>query len=114
MPMLAQIAVLGQCVARFVGLVLGVVLFGAGVVAALNIELVWGYRLERLAMTAMADDTVSSVTTRVEEYRIAKEHFMQYPVLGNGWGASTPYGSSDRRAGYSRTLHIFITGRFIF
>ena len=37
-------------------------------------------------MAVMADDTVSSVTTRVEEYRIAWERFMQSPVLGNGLG----------------------------
>ena len=83
---MAQIVVSRQSVAKLLALVLGLVLFGAGVVAALNIESIWGYHVGRLAMAVMADDTVSSVTTRVEEYRIAWERFMQSPVLGNGLG----------------------------
>lgn len=83
----AQTAVSRRGLSKVVGLVLGLVLFGAGVVASLNIESMWGYRMERLAEAVMADGTTSSVTTRLEEYRIAWDHFSQHPLLGNGLGA---------------------------
>jgi len=82
-----QTAVSRHGLSKVVVLVLGLVLFGAGVVASLNIESMWGYRMGRLAEAVMEDGTTSSVTTRLEEYRIAWDRFIQHPLLGNGLGA---------------------------
>ncbi len=88
------------------GLVFGLVLVGAGVIAALEIEPMWGYRMGRLAEAVMADGANSSVTTRLEEYRIAWDRFVEHPLLGNGLGAkhaiqfSGPEGLVEQRVAY--------------
>lgn len=77
---------------RVIVLVLGLALVGAGVMAALDIESMWVRRMGSLAEAVfsdgvMADGAASSVTTRLEEYRIAWNRFVEHPLLGNGLGA---------------------------
>lgn len=84
---LAQTALSRRHFSKAAGLVLGLVLVGGGVVATLEIESMWGYRVGRLAEAVMTDEASSSVTTRLEEYRIAWDRFVEHPLLGNGLGA---------------------------
>jgi hypothetical protein len=88
------LAIFVSCVAfsrkslsRAVRLLLGLGIVGAGVIAVLNIESMWGYRIGRLSEALMADGAGSSVTSRLEEYRIAWGRFVEYPLLGDGLGA---------------------------
>lgn len=83
----AQTALSRRYFSKAAGLVLGLALVGGGVVATLEIESMWGYRMGRLAEAVMADGASSSVTTRLEEYRIAWDRFVEHPLLGNGLGA---------------------------
>ncbi|MBT9498180.1 MAG: O-antigen ligase family protein [Zoogloea sp.] len=82
---------------KVVGLVLGLALVGTGVIAALNIESKWWSRMSLLTEAVKTDgaassvitrtDGASSVTTRLEEYGIAWNRFIEHPLLGNGLGA---------------------------
>lgn len=87
-------ALLRQGFAKAIGLVLGLALIGAGVIAALDIESMWGSRMSLLTeavetdgMASSVDGMASSVTTRLKEYRIAWDRFVEHPLLGNGLGA---------------------------
>lgn len=83
----AQTALSRRGLSKTVGLMLGLALVAAGVIATLGIESMWGHRMGSLAEAVMTDGTTSSVTTRLEEYRIAWNRFVEHPLLGNGLGA---------------------------
>ncbi|ODU13903.1 MAG: hypothetical protein ABS91_00775 [Thiobacillus sp. SCN 64-35] len=84
---MAQAALSRRYFLKAAGLVLGLTLVGGGGIAALEIETMWGYRIGQLAEAVMVDGASSSVTTRLEEYRIAWNRFIEHPLFGNGLGA---------------------------
>ena len=82
---------------RAVRQLLGLVIVGVGVIALLNIETMRRYRMGRLADAAIADGGASSVTSRLEEYRIAWVAMSFIPCWATAWEPSTPSSSRGPR-----------------
>ena len=114
-------------VARVVGLIIGLVLAGVIAIQSLGIGAIWGYRMagggEVVAAleeptsdaatskgagagTGSIEGKSASVTTRLEEYRIAWGRFVDHPLLGNGVGDKHairfegPGGWVEQKVGY--------------
>lgn len=90
----------GYRVARLVYQIMGLVLIGTVFVLSLGIESMWGARFEHIGQAVEQPAAVASVTTRLQEYQIAWDRFVEYPLFGNGLGAKHVIGFEENTPGH--------------